>query len=140
MLIGEFARRAGVAPSTVRFYERSGVLKPPDRTSGGYRDYDEAALSRVRYLRRGQELGFTLVELVELGDLSDRVRSRQLTAGDVASVAHAKLSQIDSRIADLQRVRAATVELLDAQCLDPLAPCPIVSTLASVEPAFAKAR
>ncbi|CAH0250654.1 MerR family transcriptional regulator [Plantibacter cousiniae (nom. nud.)] len=53
MRIAELARLAKVKVSTVRFYERSGVLAEPERTTGGYRDYRETDVVRLRFLRRG---------------------------------------------------------------------------------------
>jgi MerR family mercuric resistance operon transcriptional regulator len=128
MLISELAAAAGVKVSAIRFYERCGVLDPPERTSSGYRAYDQAVVDRVRYLKRGQELGFTLTELTALIDLTD---SAGPLTGEVAALGIAKLAEIDDRIADLARVREALAGLLDAQCIEPDLPCPIVGALAS---------
>jgi DNA-binding transcriptional MerR regulator len=130
--IAELARLAKVKVSTVRFYERSGVLAEPERTTGGYRDYRETDVIRLRFLRRGQELGFTLAELHDFDRLSRAVRAGGASAGDVAAVAAQKLQEIDEKVADLQRTRAAISDLLDAQCVDPSVPCPIVRALAGV--------
>lgn len=66
MQIGEFARRAGVNVQTVRYYERRGLLPEPERRASGYRQYTPAALERLQFIRRAQELGFTLNEIDEL--------------------------------------------------------------------------
>lgn len=129
MTISELADRAGVKVSTVRYYERRGLLPAPDRSTGGYRLYDEEDVRRVRFLRRGQDLGFTLAELATFVDLSDRARKGVVPAGEVARVGAAKLEEIDDRIADLQRVRDALDGLLSAPGFDPQAPCPVVSAL-----------
>jgi MerR family mercuric resistance operon transcriptional regulator len=134
MLISELAAAAGVKVSAIRFYERRGILAAPGRTSGGYRAYGQADLDRVRYLKRGQELGFTLAELTAMTGLSDRGRP---FSGEVAALGMAKLAEIDGRIADLVRVREALAVLLDAQCVEPDVPCPIVGALASPPSAFA---
>ncbi|MEP7765761.1 MerR family transcriptional regulator [Sanguibacter sp. 25GB23B1] len=131
MRIAELAARARVKVSTVRFYERRGVLAAPSRTSSGYRDYDDAALRQLRFLRRGQELGFTLAELVEFTELSTGLRSGTVDARSVAVAARGKLDEIDARIVDLHRTRDAIEALLSQQCLDPSAPCPVVSALAA---------
>jgi DNA-binding transcriptional MerR regulator len=128
--IAELARRAGVKVSTVRFYERSGVIAEPERTASGYRDYRESDVRRMRFLRRGQELGFTLAELREFDRLSQTARAGSVSAGDVAEVAAQKLREIDEKVADLQRTSIAITSLLEAQCVDPSVPCPIVSALA----------
>lgn len=114
----------------MRFYERSGSLPEPERTAAGYRDYDLDDLRRLRFLRRGQELGFTLAELTEFSALSDRVRSGVVEAGSVTVAARSKIAEIDARIEDLRRTREAINGLLDTQCLDPSAPCPIIGALA----------
>ncbi|MDY7526358.1 MULTISPECIES: MerR family transcriptional regulator [unclassified Cryobacterium] len=130
MLIAELALRAGVKISTVRFYERTGVLAKPERTNSGYRDYRDSDVRRMRFLRRGQELGFTLAELHEFDRFSQTVRAGSVTAGDVAEVAAQKLREIDEKIADLQRTSLAIKGLLEVQCVDASVPCPIVSALA----------
>ncbi len=63
MTTGELAKRAGVGVETIRFYERKGLLPEPPRRYSGYREYPEAAVGRVRFIRRAKELGFTLKEV-----------------------------------------------------------------------------
>ena len=130
MLISELAAGAGVPVSSIRFYERRGILERPPRTTGGYRSYGDADVARVRYLKRGQELGFTLVELTALLDLSGAAGP---LSHEVSALGHAKLAEIDQRIADLVRVRGALAELLAAQCVEADVPCPIVGALAASE-------
>lgn len=130
MLISELARRAEVPVSTVRFYERRDLLAAPDRTSGGYRDYTADDVRTVRFLRRGQELGFTLAELDGFVRVSATARASRTSAADVAEQGRAKMADIDARICDLARTRDAIASLLAAQCLDPDAPCPVVDALA----------
>ncbi|MGZ3451210.1 MAG: MerR family transcriptional regulator [Polyangiales bacterium] len=129
--IGELARAASVPISTLRFYERRGLLSASTRTRAGYRQFTEEDAARVRFLRRAQELGFTLAELREMLALS---RKRVVIGGEVAERGNAKLAEIDDRIADLRRVRGALAKLLAAQCTDPDAPCPIVAALAETPP------
>lgn len=126
MMIGELARSAGVPVSTVRFYERRGLVAPVERSAAGYRHFDAEDAVRVRFLKRAQELGFTLAELGTMLQLS---RQRGVLRGDVEVAARAKLDEIDARIADLARVRAAIASLLDAPCPGPDEPCPVVSAL-----------
>ncbi len=63
MRIGELARRAGVNVQTVRYYERLKLLRTPDRSYSGYRNYEAVDLERVQFIRRTQELGFSLEEI-----------------------------------------------------------------------------
>lgn len=126
MLISELAAAAGVRISSIRFYERRGLLASPERSPGGYREYDQGDVDRVRYLKRGQELGFTLAELGGLTSLSGTPGP---LSGEIAELGRAKLGEIDQRIDDLVRVRGALAGLLEAQCIEPDVPCPIVSAL-----------
>jgi MerR family copper efflux transcriptional regulator len=69
MRTGELARNAGLNLQTIRFYERQGLLPKPERTASGYRSYQQSDLERVLFIRRNQELGFTLAEIKQLMDL-----------------------------------------------------------------------
>ena len=129
MLIGEVAAAAGVEVSTLRFYERRGLLLPVGRTSGGYRRYPDDAPRTVRFIRRAQQLGFTLAEIAAVLDL-------RAAAGDVApdvvvGHAEAKIAEVDRRIADLTRMRAA-LTLLSTGGADPEPPCPVAGPLGAV--------
>ena len=69
MRTGELARNAGVNLETIRFYERQGLLAKPMRTASGYRSYQRSDLERVLFIKRNQEIGFTLAEIKQLIDL-----------------------------------------------------------------------
>lgn len=69
MRSGELARNAGVNLQTIRFYERQGLLPKPARTVSGYRSYQQSDLERVQFIKRNQEIGFTLAEIKQLMDL-----------------------------------------------------------------------
>lgn len=131
MTIGELSRAAGVPISTLRFYERRGLVRPASRSRAGYRSYVDADVARVRFLRRAQELGFTLEELGVMLAMSE---GRTVKADDIGRVGSAKLAEIDARIKDLARVRDALAGLLSARCLDPDEPCPIIAALADRTP------
>ena len=123
--IGTLAKRAGVGIDTVRYYERSGLLAPSTRLASGYRRYGPLEISRLRFIRRAQALGFTLQEVRELLALSAR--------RDVARVkraAQAKLDDVNARIASLERIRDGLATLIDA-CPGHgrAADCPILKTL-----------
>src|ERR1700741_4507457 len=75
LTIGTVAKRAGVPIDTIRYYEREGLLPEPLRRASGYRSYNESAISRLRFIRRAKDLGFTLDEIRDLLALSaDRHR------------------------------------------------------------------
>ena len=107
--IGQLAKRGGVGIDTVRYYERNGLLAPRDRLASGYRRYGELEVARLRFIRRAQALGFTLKEIKDLLALS-----AQRDVGRVKRSAQAKLRDVETRIADLVRVRDGLATLIDA--------------------------
>lgn len=131
MQIGELARRAGVPIDTVRYYERQGILPPPDRQASGYRRYGDDDVARLQFVRRAKGLGFSLAEVRELLALSAR------PADDMAGLkaaASAKLADVGHKIAELERVQAGLEALTDA-CPGhgALARCPILAALSGDE-------
>ncbi len=125
--IGQLARRARVAVDTVRFYERRGLLDQPARSPAGYRLYDREALRRVQFVKRAQALGFTLAEIRELLELSAH---GDADCAALEPLARAKVAEIDAKLHDLDRMRAALEELA-ARCpgSGPIADCPILDAL-----------
>jgi MerR family copper efflux transcriptional regulator len=123
--IGQLAKRGGVGIDTVRYYERNGLLTPHTRLASGYRRYSELELARLRFIRRAQALGFALKEIKELLALS-----AQRDVGRVKRSAQAKLKDVKSRIAALERMRDGLATLIDA-CPGHgrAADCPILRTL-----------
>lgn len=131
MTIGELARRAGVNIQTVRYYERRGLLADPERRPSGYRVYSAAALDRLKFIRRAQELGFTLNEIGEL--LALRL-DPTTTAADVKKRAAQKIVEVESRIRDLERIREALTHLA-GRCRGgrgPAGDCPLLETLGTL--------
>jgi MerR family copper efflux transcriptional regulator len=123
--IGTLSRRAHVSIDTVRYYEKSGLLEPEARLPSGYRRYGELQLARLRFIRRAQELGFTLKDIRELLGLSG-----QRDVARVKRAAEKKLAEVEEKILALQRVRAGLAELVEAcpghgQARD----CPILKAL-----------
>lgn len=128
MQIGEFAKRAGVNVQTVRYYERRGLLPEPQRTPSGYREYTRDSLERLQFIRRAQELGFTLSEIEELLDLRT---DPSTTAAQVKARAEAKMEDIDTRIQDLRQIRHA-LQHLAGQCRGgsgPTGDCPLLEAM-----------
>jgi DNA-binding transcriptional MerR regulator len=126
MTIGDLARAADVPVSTLRFYERRGLLRPAARSQAGYRLYVAEDVTRVRFLRRAQELGFRLRELAEL---LEPLRDGQMPRQDIERWGRDKLAELEARMADLRRVHDALQRLLESPCPDPNEPCPILSSL-----------
>jgi MerR family mercuric resistance operon transcriptional regulator len=109
--IGFVARRAGVGVETVRFYERQGLIEKPPRRLSGYREYDDEVVSRLGFIRRAKELGFTLKEIKELLSLR---RDPSTPAADVKRRAEAKIADIETKIRTLQRMKKALGKLTSA--------------------------
>lgn len=127
MKIGELAKRADVPIDTVRYYEREGLIPPPIRRASGYRDYVDADVDRLRFMRRAKGLGFTLLEIRELLSLT------AMSGADMAALnaqTQAKLRDVEERIHALTRIREALQSLVTAcpghGALDR---CPILAAL-----------
>lgn len=99
-LIGQLARAAGVKADTIRFYEKQGLLPKPIRAANEYRVYDAAALSRLRFIKQAQALGFTLDEIRRI--LSLRGQGKE-TCRCVVSIAEATLSDTEEKLRELQQ-------------------------------------
>lgn len=127
LTIGKVAERAGVKIDTLRYYEREGVIKPPERTASNYRVYEPETVLHVRFVKRAQELGFSLAEIKELLEL--RV-SEDASCADVREQALAKIGDLEKRIRSLQAMRRSLSRLAD-ECVGdgPLSACPILDAL-----------
>lgn len=126
LTIGEVSRLAGVNRETLRYYEREGVIEPPVKNDSGYRIYPPDAVKRIRFIKRAQELGFSLKEITELMALQNNVRDA--TCRDVKQYAVDKAETIEKKIADLQQMRSQLLELI-ASCDEDYAldACPILN-------------
>ncbi len=109
--IGQVARQAGVGVETVRFYERQGLLEKPPRKESGYRQYPPEAVSRLHFIKKAKEVGFSLKEIKEL--LSLRLDTAA-TCQDVRSRAEAKILDIKQKIQALKRMKQALTDLTKA--------------------------
>ena len=122
LTIGRLAEAGGVGVETVRFYQRKGLLRTPDR-AGGFRHYSAEDLRRLRFIRQAQTAGFTLGEIAELLELDageDRARAREL--------AEARVAALEVRIAELERARAALTRLARECSGGGKGPCPILKS------------
>jgi Cu(I)-responsive transcriptional regulator len=126
MWIGQTAKQAGVNAQTLRYYERRGLLPRPHRRGSGYREYSADAVSVVRFIKRAQELGFSLDEVEEL------VRLRGVKRGErqrVRVIAQRKIGDIDRKIGHLQSMRDALHHLVHACERGGDAECQIIEAL-----------
>jgi MerR family mercuric resistance operon transcriptional regulator len=126
LTIGRVAKAAGVNVETIRYYQRLKLLEEPEKPLGGVRRYGDAAVARVRFIRRAQELGFSLGEIQRLLRLED-----PQSCGAARSLAVEKLALVESRLADLARMRGVLKDLV-ARCelRRGKVACPIIETLA----------
>ena len=129
MRIGEVASRAGVNPQTLRFYERQGLLPRPTRRANGYREYPLHTVALVQFIKRAQDLGFSLDEA---GALS---RLRQTASGDrprARALAEAKLADVRQRIAHLRAIEKALAALVADCCRENDPRCAILDALTAL--------
>jgi MerR family mercuric resistance operon transcriptional regulator len=123
---GELARRAGCNIETVRYYERIGLMPNPPRSENGFRSYEERHLTRLTFIRRARELGFTLEEVQDLLRLVD---GGHYTCAQVQELALRHTDDIQRKINDLHRMQRALKEM-SAQCSGEEVPkCPIIEIL-----------
>jgi DNA-binding transcriptional MerR regulator len=121
MRIGELAQATGTTTKTLRFYEDTGLLPPPERTANGYRYYDDEAISRLDFISRGRAAGLTLAQIREVIKVRD---TGTAPCHHVRGVLDARLTQIDQQIADLHVVRATVAQLLAGAADGDPADCP----------------
>ncbi len=123
MTIGGLARTAGVNIETIRYYQRRGLLGMPRKPPGGVRRYSAETLNRLHFIKRAQQLGFTLREISELLKLGDG------SCGETRTIAEHRLRDIEARIGDLQSMRATLTKLILTCRTGKNPPCPIIASL-----------
>jgi Cu(I)-responsive transcriptional regulator len=127
MNIGELAGATGTKAETIRYYERIGLLPEPPRTAGNYRDYSVQHVSRLSFIRRARDLGFSVDQIQALLDLADQ-KERSCEAVDVIAREH--LADVKRRLADLAALRRE-LESVVGQCRHgTIAECRILEALA----------
>lgn len=127
MRIGEIARSAGVSAATVRYYERRGLLEAPARGPNDYRRYSADAVTKLRFVKHAQRLGFTLGEIREL--LALRVEHGSPCEAVMAQAA-TKVAELEGRIAELTKMKEVLDDLVAAcRAGRPTGDCPILEVL-----------
>jgi MerR family transcriptional regulator, copper efflux regulator len=127
MNIGEAAALSGLPAKTIRYYEEIGLVRPALRAANGYRDYGEGDVRTLIFLHRARSLGFSVRECRGLLAL---YRDRHRASADVKAVALHRVGDIDRKIAELQAMRAALVDLAERCHGDDRPECPIIDDLA----------
>jgi MerR family copper efflux transcriptional regulator len=128
MTIGEAARASGVSAKMIRYYESTGLIPPAARTASGYRDYGEAEIHRLRFIRRARDLGFSIGQIADLLALwQDRSRA----SAAVKAIALDHIAALEVKIAELEAMKRALAHLV-AHCHgDDRPDCPIIDDLAA---------
>lgn len=127
MNIGRAGELSGLPPKTIRYYEDAGLIAPA-RQSNGYRDYAEADVHKLGFLRRARRLGFSVEDCRRLLSLYE---DKDRASGDVKRLAASHLDEIDARITELTELRK-TLRVLVKSCSGDTRPdCPIIDTLAA---------
>jgi MerR family transcriptional regulator, copper efflux regulator len=131
LTIGEVAAQAKVHVETLRHYERRGLVARPPRSVSNYRRYPQDAVRRVQFIKRAQELGFSLTDI--RGLLALRA-SPEAECGEIRAHAEAKIKAIDAKIDSLMAMKSALSSLV-AACSGqgPVTECPILESLDTEE-------
>ena len=126
MLIGELSNRTGCIVETIRFYERIGIMPDPPRSPGGQRIYNDEHEKRLTFIRRGNELGFSLKEVREMLGMVD---GGDYSCDDIQAIAVAHIEEVKHKIADLRKIKKV-LENMAKQCETGIVPeCPIVEAM-----------
>lgn len=110
--IGELASQTDTSAETLRYYEKEKLIPEPRRSDSGYRLYTLEDVRRVNFIRRARAMGFSLKDIAEL--LSLQVDRESSTCGEVKELAEQKLSDIDSKLMELNKMKAALQQVTEA--------------------------
>lgn len=125
--IGMLAKAVGVGVETIRYYQRIGLMSTPARSYGSVRRYSTGSVERLRFIKRAQQLGFTLEEVAHLLRLEDGA-----SCNEARELASHKLKAVDQKLADLHAMRDVLAKLI-AACgsrRGAKQSCPLIDSLA----------
>lgn len=125
--IGELAAQSGVKIPTIRYYEQAGLVPPPPRTEGGQRRYDGAALERLRFIRHGRALGFTLDAIRDLLALSE---TPDCSCAAADGIARRQLAAVEARIAQLTALKAELKRMVETCGQGQVRDCRVIQVMA----------
>jgi len=125
--ISGLAEKCGVNKETIRYYERKGLLSEPSRTKAGYRMYSDDSVNRLYFIKRMQELGFSLGEIDKLLGVVDKDNERCM---DMYEFVVEKIDEVQQKISDLKRIEKMLINLKEC-CPDEktIHQCPIIEVL-----------
>lgn len=122
----DLARLTGCNLETIRYYEKIGIMPEPPRTSKNYRAYDDTHVSRLRFVMRSRDLGFTLEEIRDLLGIVD---GKAGTCADVQALASRHIESVRTKIADLQSIEAVLTETVSQCTGDDVPECAVIDAL-----------
>lgn len=126
LTIGKLAKSVGVGVETIRYYQQRGLLPVPE-PSGPYRHYPVSLGNRIRFVKRAQELSFSLAEIAELLSLEDGT-----DRDSIRHIANERVLQIQTKLNDLKRMKKTLLHLVnECEHTGKEQPCPIIGTLAA---------
>lgn len=131
MNIGEAAKSSGVSAKMIRHYESVGLFPQASRTESGYRQYTDKEVSTLRFIRQSRDLGFSLEQIKELLGLW---QNRRRSSRQVRALAQAHLEELNSKLRELQEMKATLEHLVHCCHGDDRPDCPIIDTLGSMVP------
>lgn len=125
MKIGDVSKLTGVPRGTIRYYEKLNLIEYPERTDSGYRNYSSRVIKEIRFIKRAQELGFSLKEITELMSLKNDVQNTR--CHEVKQYALDKVTMIEKKLEDLKLIRNRLLELISScEEENSLEVCPIL--------------
>ena len=125
--IGDLSKATNTKVETIRYYERIGLMPKPSRTAGNYRNYGEAELGRLSFVRRARDLGFSLDQVRALLGLSD---DRSCDCAGIDRIANEHLREVDRKITDLTALRRELKAVINSCDGGTVAECRIIEALA----------
>jgi MerR family copper efflux transcriptional regulator len=132
MNIGQASKASGVSAKMIRHYEEVGLVPAPNRTDAGYRQYSEAEVHTLRFIRQARDLGFSIHEIGELVSLwHNRTRPSRL----VKALAQAHIQSLEQKVQELLTMKSTLEHLVHCCHGDDRPECPILETLANEQPA-----
>lgn len=132
MNIGHAAKAAGLSAKMIRHYETVGLLAAPRRTDAGYRQYTEAELHTLRFIRHARDLGFSIKSI---GELVNLWQNRRRPSRQVKLLAQAQIAELDQKARELLAMKATLERLVHCCHGDDRPECPILENLAAQGPA-----
>ncbi len=126
---GDLARATGCNIETIRYYEKTGLLPDPPRTNAGYRIYSTAHTTRLRFILRARELGFSMEDIRGLLGLEDEAAP---TCAEVKERTERHLADVRAKIADLRRIESVLAETAGRCSGADVPDCPVLDTIGSL--------